>query len=209
MCIRDRSLRVLDGAVTVLCAVGGVEPQTETVWRQADRYGVPRVIFINKMDRAGADFEIVNGQIQKYLGARSVPMQLPIGAEEKFTGIVDLVTMKAWYWDDSTMGARFQVEDVPDNLIKQATSMREFLIETAAEASDDLTGIWLETGTLTESQIRQGIRNLTIGNKIVPVFCGSAFKNKGVQLLLDAVIDSRQTHPVSYTHLTLPTILLV
>ena len=185
----ERSLRVLDGAVTVLCAVGGVEPQTETVWRQADRYGVPRVIFINKMDRAGADFEVVNGQIQKYLGATSVPMQLPIGAEEKFTGIVDLVTMKAWYWDDSTMGARFQVEDVPDNLIKQATSMREFLIEIAAEASDDLTGIWLETGTLTESQIRQGIRILTIGNKIVPVFCGSAFKNKGVQLLLDAVID--------------------
>ena len=185
----ERSLRVLDGAVTVLCAVGGVEPQTETVWRQADRYGVPRVIFINKMDRAGADFEIVNGQIQKYLGARSVPMQLPIGAEEKFSGIVDLVTMKAWYWDDSTMGARFHVEDVPDHMKEQAELMRESLIETAAEASDDLTDAWLENGTLTEAEIRQGIRSLTIGNEIVPVFCGSAFKNKGVQLLLDGVID--------------------
>ena len=185
----ERSLRVLDGAVTVLCAVGGVEPQTETVWRQADRYCVPRVIFINKMDRAGADFGIVNGQIKKYLGARSVPMQLPIGAEEKFSGIVDLITMKAWYWDDSTMGARFYLEDVPDQLKQQAESMRETLVEIAAEASDDLTGAWLENGTLTEAQIREGIRTLTIGNQIVPVFCGSAFKNKGVQLLLDGVID--------------------
>ena len=185
----ERSLRVLDGAVTVLCAVGGVEPQTETVWRQADRYGVPRIIFVNKMDRAGADFESVIGQINKYLGARSVTMQLPIGAEENFAGIVDLVTMQAWYWDDSTMGAAFTVEDVPKDLIEQAEAMRELIVETAAESSDELTNTWLENGTLTESEIREGIRNLTVNNEIVPVFCGSAFKNKGVQLLLDGVID--------------------
>ncbi len=185
----ERSLRVLDGAVTVLCAVGGVEPQTETVWRQADRYGVPRMIFINKMDRAGADYENVISQIHKYLGAKSVPMQMPIGSEENFAGIIDLVTMKAWYWDDSTMGARFQVEEVPEHLVKPAQQMRETMIEVAAEATDELTNAWLENGTLSEDEIRQGIRLLTVNNAIVPVFCGSAFKNKGIQLLLDGVVD--------------------
>ena len=185
----ERSLRVLDGAITVLCAVGGVEPQTETVWRQGDRYGVPRLIFINKMDRVGADFQNVLGQIEKYLGARPVPVQIPIGSEEKFIGIVDLVAMEAWYWDDSTMGARYTRKEVPDNLVGQASAMRESLIEVAAEANDELTGAWLENGTLGVDQIRQGIRELTIANAIVPVFCGSAFKNKGVQLLLDGVID--------------------
>ena len=185
----ERSLRVLDGAVTVLCAVGGVEPQTETVWRQADRYGVPRMIFINKMDRIGADFENVVSQVRKYLGARAVPVQIPIGAEEKFSGVVDLIAMEAWYWDDSTMGAKYSRKPVPENLYEQASSMREHLIEIVAEADDELTTAWLEDGTLNEEQIRRGLRSLTIGNDVVPVFCGSAFKNKGVQLLLDGVID--------------------
>ena len=185
----ERSLRVLDGAITVLCAVGGVEPQTETVWRQADRYGVPRMIFINKMDRIGADFENVIGQVEKYLGARAIPVQLPIGSEEKFLGVVDLISMDAWYWDDSTMGAKFTRKSVPDELVEQATVMRESLVEVAAEANDDLMNTWLEDGTLNETQIREGLRSLTIDNSIVPVFCGSAFKNKGVQLLLDGVID--------------------
>ena len=185
----ERSLRVLDGAITVLCAVGGVEPQTETVWRQGDRYGVPRLIFINKMDRIGADYQNVIGQIEKYLGARPVPVQIPIGSEEKFIGIVDLVAMEAWYWDDSTMGARYTRKEVPDDLVGQASAMRESLVEVAAEANDELTSAWLENGTLGVDQIRQGIRELTIANAIVPVFCGSAFKNKGVQLLLDGVID--------------------
>ena len=185
----ERSLRVLDGAITVLCAVGGVEPQTETVWRQADRYGVPRMIFINKMDRIGADFENVIGQVEKYLGARAIPVQLPIGSEEKFLGVVDLISMEAWYWDDSTMGAKFSRKSVPDALVEQAAVMRESLVEVAAEANDDLMNTWLEDGTLNETQIRQGLRSLTIDNSIVPVFCGSAFKNKGVQLLLDGVID--------------------
>ncbi len=185
----ERSLRVLDGAITVLCAVGGVEPQTETVWRQADRYGVPRMIFINKMDRIGADFENVIGQVEKYLGARAIPVQLPIGSEEKFLGVVDLISMDAWYWDDSTMGAKFTRKSVPEELVEQATIMRESLVEVAAEANDDLMNTWLEDGTLNETQIREGLRSLTIDNSIVPVFCGSAFKNKGVQLLLDGVID--------------------
>ena len=185
----ERSLRVLDGAITVLCAVGGVEPQTETVWRQADRYGVPRMIFINKMDRIGADFENVIGQVEKYLGARAIPVQLPIGSEEKFLGVVDLISMEAWYWDDSTMGAKYNRKSVPDELVEQAAVMRESLVEVAAEANDDLMNTWLEAGTLNETQIRQGLRSLTIDNSIVPVFCGSAFKNKGVQLLLDGVID--------------------
>ena len=185
----ERSLRVLDGTITVLCAVGGVEPQTETVWRQADRYGVPRLIFINKMDRIGADFQNVQSQIKKYLGAQAIPMQLPIGAEEKFVGIVDLVTMKAWYWDDLSMGTRYHLADIPEELADEAEIMREQIIETAAEANDDLTGAWLENGTLTEDQIREGIREMTLDNEIVPLFCGSAFKNKGVQLLLDGVID--------------------
>ncbi len=185
----ERSLRVLDGAVTVLCAVGGVEPQTETVWRQADRYRVPRMIFVNKMDRMGADFDNVIGQTKKYLGANTITLQLPIGAEEKFSGIVDLISMKAWYWDDATMGARYHTEEIPEHLRERAEQMHETLIEVAADANDDLTNTWLESGTLDEDQIRQGIRERTVRNEIVPVLCGSAFKNKGVQLLLDAVID--------------------
>ena len=185
----ERSLRVLDGAITVLCSVGGVEPQTETVWRQGDRYGVPRMIFINKMDRIGADYERVIGQIQKYLGANTVTMQLPIGAEENFAGVVDLVDMKAWYWDESTMGARYHCEEIPEELESEAQMMRETLVETAAEANDELTNAWLESGTLSSEQIRQGIRERTVRNEVVPVLCGTAFKNKGVQLLLDAVVD--------------------
>ncbi len=185
----ERSLRVLDGAIAVMCAVGGVEPQTETVWRQADRYGVPRMIFINKMDRAGADFENVLAQIKRYLGALTIPMQLPIGSEENFKGIVDLVTMKAWYWDDKTLGVTFESREVPEELVEKANEMRERVVEAAAEADDALTEAWLENGTLDELQIRDGIRRQTLANKIVPVFCGSAFKNKGVQTLLDAVID--------------------
>ncbi len=185
----ERSLRVLDGAITVLCAVGGVEPQTETVWRQADRYGVPRMIFINKMDRIGADFQEVLIQIKKFLGATAVPMQLPIGAEEKFAGVVDLISMKAWYWDSAKMGTSFQITEIPEDLLDEAEIMREQIVETAAEANDDLTSEWLEHGTLNEKQIRQGIRIMTLENEVVPVFCGSAFKNKGVQLLLDGVID--------------------
>ncbi len=185
----ERSLRVLDGAVTVLCAVGGVEPQTETVWRQADRYGVPRMIFINKMDRVGADFDNVVGQVHKYLGARVVPVQIPIGAEEKFAGIIDLIELEAWYWDDSTMGAKYTRKPIPENLLDHAQAMRESMIEVIAEADDDLTTAWLETGTLSEDQIRRGLRTMTVNNEVVPVFCGSAFKNKGVQLLLDGVID--------------------
>ena len=185
----ERSLRVLDGTIAVLCAVGGVEPQTETVWRQADRYGVPRIIFINKMDRAGADYPRVLEQTRKYLGARTISVQLPIGAEETFKGVVDLITMQAWYWDDATLGAKFEICDVPDEMMDAAQDARELLIETAAEANDDLTETWLNEGTLNDRQIRQGLRQLTLENKIVPVFCGSAFKNKGVQTLLDGVID--------------------
>ncbi len=185
----ERSLRVLDGAIGVLCAVGGVEPQTETVWRQADRYGVPRLIFINKMDRVGADFENVVGQVRKFLGARAIPVQLPIGSEERFAGIVDLIDMEAWYWDDSTMGAQYTRQAVPEELLEKAQTMRDELVEAAAEADDELTDSWLEDGTLSAEQIRRGLRKLTIENAIVPVFCGSAFKNKGVQLLLDGVID--------------------
>ncbi len=185
----ERSLRVLDGAITVLCSVGGVEPQTETVWRQGDRYGVPRMIFVNKMDRVGADFTRVVGQTQKYLGANTIILQLPIGAEDKFAGVVDLIDMKAWYWDDSTMGTRYHCEDIPRDLAAQAQSMHEDLAEAAAEANDELTTAWLDNGSLTSAQIRAGIRELTIRNEAVPVLCGTAFKNKGVQLLLDAVID--------------------
>ena len=184
----ERSLRVLDGAITVLCAVGGVEPQTETVWRQADRYGVPRLIFINKMDRIGADFYQVVSNVESNLGAAALPMQLPIGSEENFKGVVDLISMKAWHWDDSTSGTKFEVREIPDDLSAEAIAARETIVEAAAEANDELTEIWLETGILSEQQIREGIRQLTIKNSIVPVFCGSAFKNKGIQPLLDAVV---------------------
>ncbi len=185
----ERSLRVLDGAVTVLCAVGGVEPQTETVWRQGDKYGVPRLIFVNKMDRAGADFERVVGQIVKRLGATPVPVQLPIGAEEKFAGVIDLVRMKALYWDESNLGVTYEAHEIPAELKADAEAWRAKMIESAAEADEELMDKFLSDTALTEDEIRRGLRKRTLAGEIVVVMCGSAFKNKGVQALLDAVVD--------------------
>ncbi|MEJ2138211.1 MAG: elongation factor G [Gammaproteobacteria bacterium] len=185
----ERSLRVLDGAVTVLCSVGGVEPQTETVWRQADRYKVPRMVFINKMDRAGADFLRVVKQIETRLGAKPVPVQLNIGAEENFRGVVDLIRMKAIYWEDENMGVKFEFADIPAELLEKAQSMRDAMVEAAAEGDEAVLDKYLETGELSEDEIRRGLRERTLKNEIVPVLCGSAFKNKGVQAMLDAVID--------------------
>ncbi len=185
----ERSLRVLDGAVTVLCSVGGVEPQTETVWRQADKYGVPRMVFVNKMDRAGANFLRVADQIKDRLGAVPVPMQIPIGAEDQFEGLVDLVTMKAVYWDDESKGTKFELRDIPADIQDVCETYREQMVEAAAESNDELMEKYLEGGQLTEEEIKQGIRKRTIANEIIPVFCGSAFKNKGVQAMLDAVIE--------------------
>jgi elongation factor G len=184
----ERSLRVLDGAVAVFCAVGGVQPQSETVWRQATRYKVPRVAFVNKMDRTGANFERVVSQIRERLGARAVPVQLPIGAEEKFEGVIDLLRMKAIYWDAENMGTTYEAREIPADMIDAAAAAREFLVEAAAETSDELMDIYLEGGKLTEAQIVQGLRAGTLANEIVPCLCGSAFKNKGVQALLDAVV---------------------
>jgi elongation factor G len=185
----ERSLRVLDGAVTVLCSVGGVEPQTETVWRQADKYGVPRMVFINKMDRAGADFLRVVGQIKERLGAQPVPLQLNIGSEENFAGVIDLISMQAVYWEEENMGTEYRLEEIPDELLAPAQELREKLVEAAAEHDETLLEKYLETSDLSADEIRQGIRAGTLSNQIVPVFCGSAFKNKGVQSILDAVID--------------------
>ena len=185
----ERSLRVLDGAVTVLCAVGGVEPQTETVWRQGNKYNVPRMIFVNKMDRAGADFLRVVGQVPERLGARPVPVQLPIGAEEKFEGIIDLIRMKAIYWDDANMGTSFELREIADDLQAEALHWRGKMIEAAAEADDELLDKFVEDGELSEEQIRRGLRARTLRGEIVVALCGSAFKNKGVQAMLDAVID--------------------
>ena len=185
----ERSLRVLDGACTVLCAVGGVQPQTETVWRQANKYRVPRLIFVNKMDRTGADFKRVLEQVQSRLKANPVPIHLPIGAEEKFQGIVDLVTMQAIYWDDSTQGMKFEAKPVPAELMDEAKAWREKLVETAAEASEELMNKYLESGELSVDEIKRGLRARTIHSEIFPTLCGSAFKNKGVQAMLDAVID--------------------
>ncbi|HEX6834731.1 MAG TPA: elongation factor G, partial [Rudaea sp.] len=184
----ERSLRVLDGAVFVLCAVGGVQPQSETVWRQANKYGVPRVAFVNKMDRAGADFDKVVGQLKSRLGANPVPMQLPIGAEENFEGVVDLLKMKAIQWDMESQGMKFEYIDIPANLADKAKKAREHMVESAAETSEDLMNKYLEGVELTEEEIIGGIRAGTVANKMIPVFCGSAFKNKGVQAMLDGVI---------------------
>ena len=184
----ERSLRVLDGAVAVFCAVGGVQPQSETVWRQATRYNVPRVCFVNKMDRTGANFERVVRQIRERLGARPVPIQLPIGAEEKFEGVVDLVRMKAIYWDVENMGTTYEAREIPADLQDAAAAAREFMVESAAEGSDELMELYLEGGELTNEQIIEGLRAGTLANVIVPCLCGSAFKNKGVQALLDAVV---------------------
>jgi len=185
----ERSLRVLDGACTVLCAVGGVQPQTETVWRQANKYRVPRLVFVNKMDRTGADFNRVLEQVQSRLKANPVPIQLPIGAEEKFQGVVDLVTMQAIYWDDSTQGMKFEAKPVPADLADEAKAWREKMVETAAEASEELMNRYLEKGELSVEDIKKGLRTRTIHGEIFPMLCGSAFKNKGVQAMLDAVID--------------------
>ncbi|MDD4915031.1 MAG: elongation factor G [Methylococcales bacterium] len=185
----ERSLRVLDGACAVFCAVGGVEPQSETVWRQADKYHVPRLAFINKMDRVGADFFRVVEQIQNRLGATVIPMQLPIGAEESFKGIVDLLKMQAIYWDEASMGLTFQAGGIPEELRSAAEKWRERLIEAAADGSEALTEKYLEEGVLSEDEIVSGIRSQVLQNQLVPAFCGSAFKNKGVQCLLDGVIE--------------------
>src|SRR5258706_4168787 len=185
----ERSLRVLDGACTVLCAVGGVQPQTETVWRRAKKYRVPRLIFVNKMDRTGADFKPVYEQVQGRLKATPVLIQLPIGAEEKFLGVVDLVRMKAIYWDDGTQGMKFEAKDVPADMMEEANKWREKMVETAAEASEELMNKYLEGGALSVEEIKKGLRARTIHGEIFPMLCGSAFKNKGVQAMLDAVID--------------------
>ena len=185
----ERSLRVLDGAVTVLCSVGGVEPQTETVWRQGNKYGVPRMIFVNKMDRAGADYLRVVKQVRERLGANPVPIQLPIGAEENFAGVVDLVGMRAIYWDESNMGTTYEAKEIPEELRADAEAWREKMIEAAADGDEELLGKFVETGTLEEDEIRRGLRERTLAGEIVVTMCGSAFKNKGVQAMLDAVVD--------------------
>jgi elongation factor G len=185
----ERSLRVLDGACTVFCAVGGVQPQTETVWRQANKYKVPRLAFVNKMDRAGANFMRVYEQIQARLKAHPVPVQLPIGAEDKFEGVIDLIKMRAIYWDDASQGMKFEERDIPADLIENAKLWREKMVETAAEANEELMDKYLEEGDLSIDDIKQGLRIRTISNEIVPMLCGSAFKNKGVQAMLDAVLD--------------------
>jgi elongation factor G len=185
----ERSLRVLDGACAVFCAVGGVEPQSEAVWRQANRYGVPRLAFVNKMDRTGADFLRVVAQIERRLGALVVPVQLPIGEEDSFRGVVDLVQMKAVYWSDSDMGVSKEEACIPVEMEVLAEEWRERLIEVAAEADEGLTEKYLLEGVLSEAEIRRGLRSQVLLNKVVPVYCGAAFKNKGVQALLDGVID--------------------
>ncbi len=185
----ERSLRVLDGACAVFCAVGGVEPQSETVWRQANKYHVPRIVFVNKMDRSGADFLHVIDQIKERLNAVPVVMQLPIGAEEEFKGVVDLLTMKAVYWHDDDLGMEYSEESIPESMLEDCQKWREQLMEMAAEANDELMEEYLESGELSVSDIQAGIRVQVLNNELVPAFCGSAFKNKGVQNLLDAVID--------------------
>jgi elongation factor G len=185
----ERSLRVLDGAVAVFCSVGGVEPQTETVWRQADKYGVPRIAFVNKMDRLGADFFRVVQMIQDRLGARPAIIQLPIGAEEKFVGVIDLISMKAVVWEDESLGAKFRTEPIPESFIAQANEYREKLLETAADCDEAIMEKYLEGKEIGENELRAAIRRGALSLKIVPTVCGSAFRNKGVQPLLDAVVD--------------------
>ncbi|OGT41876.1 MAG: translation elongation factor G [Gammaproteobacteria bacterium RIFCSPHIGHO2_12_FULL_40_19] len=185
----ERSLRVLDGAVGVFCSVGGVEPQSETVWRQANKYGVPRLAFINKMDRSGANFLRVVGQIEQRLRGNPVPMQLPIGAEDEFKGVVDLIRMKAIYWNEADSGMSYEAKDIPADMLADCEEWRAKMIEAAAESNDTLMEKYLETGELDALEIKEGIRARTLKNEIVPVLCGSAFKNKGVQAMLDAVIE--------------------
>ena len=185
----ERSLRVLDGAVAVFCAVGGVEPQSETVWRQANKYNVPRMAFVNKMDRAGADFFRVVDQIKTRLGSKPVPLQVPIGAEDNFKGVVNLIDMKAIIWDEESKGMKFDEVDIPDDLKSKSDQLHEQLVETAAEANEELMEAYLNNGELSREQIIQGLRIQTLSNEIVLVSCGTAFKNKGVQAMLDSVID--------------------
>ena len=185
----ERSMRVLDGACMVYCSVGGVQPQSETVWRQANKYNVPRLAFVNKMDRQGADFFKVVKQMKERLKANAIPLQLPIGAEENFKGIVDLVKMKAIYWEEANMGVKFDIKDIPSELIDSANEYREILLETAAEASEELMDKYLNDGDLPVEDLKNAIRSRTIAVEIVPVLCGTAFKNKGVQAMLDAVVD--------------------
>ena len=185
----ERSLRVLDGAVTVLCSVGGVEPQTETVWRQGNKYGVPRMIFVNKMDRAGADFLRVVKQVHERLGANAVPIQLPIGAEETFAGVIDLIGMRAIYWDEGNMGVTYDEREIPDELRAEAVVWRDKMIEAAAEGDEELLNKFLGDRELDADEIRRGLRERTLKGEIVVAMCGSAFKNKGVQAMLDGVVD--------------------
>ncbi|BBB23153.1 elongation factor EF-G [Abyssogena phaseoliformis symbiont OG214] len=184
----ERSLKVLDGACAVFCAVGGVEPQSETVWRQANKYNVPRIGFVNKMDRAGANFLRVCEQIKTRLGGNPVPMQIAIGAEENFEGVIDLISMKAIFWNEADQGATYETRDIPAELQELAEEKREFMVESAAEANDELMEKYLEEGELNHDEIKKGIRLQTIKSEIIPMFCGSAFKNKGVQAVLDAMI---------------------
>jgi elongation factor G len=185
----ERSMRVLDGACMVYCAVGGVQPQSETVWRQANKYKVPRLAFVNKMDRTGANFFKVYDQMKSRLKANPIPIQIPIGAEEKFQGVVDLIRMKAIYWDEASQGMKFDLREIPADLLKTAKEWREKMLESAAEASEELMNKYLEEGDLSEEEIKKALRQRTIAFEIVPMLCGSAFKNKGVQAMLDAVID--------------------
>ena len=184
----ERSLKVLDGACAVFCAVGGVEPQSETVWRQANKYNVPRIGFVNKMDRAGADFLRVCDQIKTRLGANPVPMQIAIGSDEAFAGVIDLIRMKAIYWNEADQGLTYEVKDIPSELQSLADEKREFMVESAAEANEILMEKYLDEGDLTADEIKEGIRLQTIANQIIPMFCGTAFKNKGVQAVLDAMV---------------------
>ena len=185
----ERSLRVLDGAVVVLCGSSGVQPQTETVWRQANKYEVPRMVFVNKMDRAGANFENVIQQLRDRLGCNAVPIQMTIGSEEDFKGVIDLIKQKAIIWNEDDMGMTFEYADIPADLEDKAAGMREYMVEAAAEANEELMTKYLEEGELSEEEIKQGIRIRTLANEIVPIMGGSAFKNKGVQAVLDAVIE--------------------
>ena len=185
----ERSMRVLDGACMVYCAVGGVQPQSETVWRQANKYGVPRLAFVNKMDRQGANFFKVFEQMRTRLRANPIPIQIPIGAEEKFEGVIDLIRMKAIYWDEASQGMKFELRDIPAELLATAKEWREKMVESAAEASEEMMNKYLEEGDLSEAEIKKCLRIRTIASEIVPMLCGSAFKNKGVQAMLDGVID--------------------
>ena len=185
----ERSLRVLDGAVTILCSVGGVQPQTETVWRQADKYRVPRIIFVNKMDRIGADFFRVVGEVEEKLGAKPVPVQIPIGAEDEFKGVVDLITMKAIVWEEETLGAKYHYEEIPEELLPVAEEWREKMLEALADVDEEIMMKYLEGEEITEDEIKAALRKGTIELQFFPMLCGSAFKNKGVQPLLDAIVD--------------------